>query len=224
MKRKNAQVFLVIPARKAVGLTSVALGLVRTLQRLGVEAGFVKPIAEETPDRSGYFARQIFQMQVPEALLLQATAERIAANQTSALLEEIVGLCMKAGEAADVLVIEGLHADESHSFISQINVDIARSLNAEVIVVADASLDSAFADLRFAIGQFLNSGCNVFRRKYWLQFFDNNIFSLGHVLLLLPVQRNPVQNKRQFHRSWDTWRSARSQPIFFAAKRSCPQP
>ena len=161
MKRKNAQVFLVIPARKAVGLTSVALGLVRTLQRLGVEAGFVKPIAEETPDRSGYFARQIFQMQVPEALLLQATAERIAANQTSELLEEIVGLCMKAGEAADVLVIEGLHADESHSFISQINVDIARSLNAEVIVVADASLDSAFADLRFAIGQFLNSACKV---------------------------------------------------------------
>ena len=161
MKRKNAQVFLVIPARKAVGLTSVALGLVRTLQRLGVEAGFVKPIAEETPDRSGYFARQIFQMQVPEALLLQATAERIAANQTSELLEEIVGLCMKAGEAADVLIIEGLHADESRSFISQINVDIARSLNAEVIVVADASLDSAFADLRFAIGQFLNSGCKV---------------------------------------------------------------
>ena len=161
MRRKNAQAFLIIPARKAVGLTSVALGLVRTLQRLGIEAGFVKPIAEETPDRSGYFARQIFQMQVPEALLLQATAERIAANQTSELLEEIVGLCMKAGEAADVLIIEGLHADESHSFISQINVDIARSLNAEVIVVADASLESAFADLRLAIGQFLNSGCKV---------------------------------------------------------------
>ena len=161
MRRKNAQAFLIIPARKAVGLTSVALGLVRTLQRLGIEAGFVNPTAEETPDRSGYFARQIFQMQVPEALLLQATAERIAANQTSELLEEIVGLCMKAGEAADVLIIEGLHADESHSFISQINVDIARSLNAEVIVVADASLESAFADLRLAIGQFLNSGCKV---------------------------------------------------------------
>ncbi len=161
MKRKNAQAFLVIPARKAVGLTSVALGLVRALQRLGVEPGFVKPIAEETPDRSGYFARQIFQMQVPEALHLQSAAERIAANQTSELLEEIVGLCMKAGETADVLIIEGLHADESHSFISQINVDIARSLNAEVIVVADASLESAFADLRLAIGQFLNSGCKV---------------------------------------------------------------
>ncbi|MBP6653990.1 MAG: phosphate acetyltransferase [Propionivibrio sp.] len=161
MKRSHAQTFLVIPARKAVGLTSVALGLVRALQRLGVEAGFVKPIAEETPDRSGYFARQIFQMQVPEALLLQETAERIAANQTSELLEEIVGLCMKAGADANVLIIEGLHADESRSFISQINVDIARSLNAEVIVVADASQESAFSDLRFAIGQFLNSGCRV---------------------------------------------------------------
>ena len=161
MKRSHAQTFLVIPARKAVGLTSVALGLVRALQRLGVEAGFVKPIAEETPDRSGYFARQIFQMEVPEALLLQETAERIAANQTSELLEEIVGLCMKAGADANVLIIEGLHADESRPFISQINVDIARSLNAEVIVVADASQDSAFSDLRFAIGQFLNSGCRV---------------------------------------------------------------
>lgn len=161
MKRSHAQTFLVIPARKAVGLTSVALGLVRALQRLGVEAGFVKPIAEETPDRSGYFARQIFQMQVPEALLLQETAERIAANQTSELLEEIVGLCMKAGADANVLIIEGLHSDESRSFISQINVDIARSLNAEVIVVADASQESAFSDLRFAIGQFLNSGCRV---------------------------------------------------------------
>ena len=161
MKRRHAQTFLVIPSRKAVGLTSVALGLVRALQRLGVEAGFVKPIAEETPDRSGYFARQIFQMAVPEALLLQETAERIAANQTSELLEEIVGLCMRAGADASVLVIEGLHADESHSFISQVNVDIARSLNAEVIVVADASQESAFGDLRLAIGQFLNAGCKV---------------------------------------------------------------
>lgn len=30
-----------------------------------------------------------------------------------------------------------------------------------MIVVADASLESAFADLRLAIGQFLNSGCKV---------------------------------------------------------------
>lgn len=161
MERSHAQTFLVIPARKAVGLTSVALGLVRALQRLGVEAGFVKPIAEEIPDRSGYFARQIFQMQVPEALLLRDTAERIAANQTSELLETIVGQCMKAGAGADVLIIEGLHADESHSFISQINVDIARSLNAEVIIVADASQESAFSDLRLSVGQFLNAGCRV---------------------------------------------------------------
>jgi phosphate acetyltransferase len=47
-----------------------------------------------------------------------------------------------------VLVVEGLHTDSSHSFTSQLNVDIARSLKAEVIVVADASLPNAVADLR----------------------------------------------------------------------------
>ena len=38
------QTFLVTPARQAVGLTSVALGIVRALQRLGVDAGFAKPV------------------------------------------------------------------------------------------------------------------------------------------------------------------------------------
>ena len=48
--RKTAQAFLVIPAAPEVGLTSVALGLVRSLQNLGVETSFAKPIAEDVPD------------------------------------------------------------------------------------------------------------------------------------------------------------------------------
>ena len=137
------QTFLVTPARQAVGLTSVALGIVRALQRLGVEVGFVKPVAQENTDSSDYFAREIFQIAVPEPLSLHETAERIAANQSSELLEEIVDLCMKAGKGASVLVIEGLHIDASHPFSSQLNVDIARSLKAEVIVVADGSVPNA---------------------------------------------------------------------------------
>ena len=161
MKNRHTQIFLVTPARQSVGLTSVSLGVVRALQRLGLEIGFVKPVAETVPDNSGYFARQIFQMQVPDPLSLQDTAERIAANQTSELHEEIVGLCMKAGTGVDVLIVEGLHSDESHTFIAQLNVDIARSLNAEVIVVSDASVPSAVSDLRLSISQFRNEGCKV---------------------------------------------------------------
>ena len=155
------QTFLVTPARQAVGLTSVALGIVRALQRLGVDAGFAKPVDQDITDNSEFFARTLFQLPVPEPLSLQETAERIAANQASELMEEIVTLCMRAGEGTSVLIVEGLHTDSSHSFASQLNVDIASSLKADVIVVADASVPNAVADLRLNISQFKNEGCRV---------------------------------------------------------------
>lgn len=161
MKSGFTQTFLVTPARQAVGLTSVSLGIVRALQRLGVDIGFVKPVAQEYADSSDFFAREIFKIQVPEPLSLHETAERIAANQSSELLEQIVDLCMKAGKDADVLVIEGLHIDAAHPFSSQLNVDIARSLKAEVIVVADGSQPNAVGDLRLSIRQYANEGCRV---------------------------------------------------------------
>ena len=155
------QIFLVVPARQGVGLTSAALGILRALQRLGVEVGFVKPVAQDTTDNSVFFARQIFQIPVPEPISLQESAERIAANQTGELLEEIVALCMKASCGSGVLVVEGLHTDASHSFISQLNIDIARSLKAEVIVVGDASLPDCVSDSRLSISQFNNERCKV---------------------------------------------------------------
>jgi len=161
MQHAFTQTFLVTPARQAVGLTSVALGIVRALQRLGVEAGFVKPVDQGISDSSRFFAREIFKIEMPEPLSLSESAERIAENQNSELLEEIVSLCMRAGEGRSVLVVEGLHTDLSHSFASQLNVDIARSLHAEVIVVADASAPNAVSDLRRNVSQFANEGCKV---------------------------------------------------------------
>lgn len=161
MNQRFTQTFLVTPARQGVGLTSVSLGIVRALQRLGVAVGFAKPVAQETDDSSTFFAREIFQVPVPDAISLEEASERIAANQGSELLEQVMALCMKAGADATVLVVEGLHSDSSHSFTSQLNLDIARSLNAEVIVVADASVPTAIADLRLGARQAANSGCKV---------------------------------------------------------------
>lgn len=161
MNQGFTQTFLVTPARQEVGLTSVALGIVRALQRLGVGVGFAKPVAQGETDRSGYFARQICQIPAPEALSMHEAAERIAANQTSELLEEVVALCMKTGKGADVLIVEGLHTDASHAFTSQLNIEIAHTLNAEVIVVADASVPNAVADSRLSINQLINEGCKV---------------------------------------------------------------
>jgi phosphate acetyltransferase len=196
MKQRFTQTFLVTPTRQAVGLTSVALGIVRALQRLRVETGFAKPVAQDIKDNSGYFARQIFQIPVPDAMSLKESAERFATNQSGELLEDIVALCMKAGEDRDVLVVEGLHTDAAHSFTSQLNVDIARSLKAEVIIVADASIPNAVSDLRLSISQFTNAECKVagviFNKAP--EDFDNEAARrlLGKIPLWGVVHDNPL--------------------------------
>jgi phosphate acetyltransferase len=113
MNSSFTQTFLVTPVRQGVGLTSVALGIVRALQRLGVEVGFVKPVAQEEADNSDHFAREIFQIPVPAALALGDSAERIAGNQMGQLLEDVVALCMNASKGVGVLVVEGLHQTRS---------------------------------------------------------------------------------------------------------------
>ncbi len=161
MSQSFTQIFLIVPTRQGVGLTSVSLGLVRALQRHGVSVRFVKPVAQEIGDTSVHFAREVFPVAVPEAIPLQDAAEQIASNQTNELMEEIVTLCMKAGEDASVLIVEGLHTDPAHQFTSHLNIDMANSLKAEIIVVADATAADAIADMRLTIRQYANEGCNV---------------------------------------------------------------
>ena len=161
MAQSFTQTFLVVPTRQGVGLTSVSLGIVRALQRHGVEVRFAKPVAQNIGDTSVHFAREIFPGKVPEAIPLQDVAEQIAANQSNELLEEVVTLCMTAADNATALVVEGLHTDPSHPFTSQLNIDIASALKAEIVLVADATAEQSLDDLRLLINQFANEGCKV---------------------------------------------------------------
>ena len=161
MSHRKTQAFLVAPVHQDAGLTSVALGIVCTLKRLGVEAGFAKPVGQEDKDNSCSFARQIFSIDAPESIPLNVVAERIASNQTADLLEDIVALCMGASKNANILVIEGLHADATHTFASQLNIDIANSIKAEVVLVGNGALPNAINDLNLSARQFARGGCKI---------------------------------------------------------------
>ena len=161
MSQRKTQAFLVVPVHQEAGLTSVALGIVRTLERLGVEVGFAKPVGQESKDNSSHFARKIFSIDSPDSIPLDTAAERIASDRSADLLEDVVALCMKASKSANILVIEGLHADATHTFTSQLNIDIANSLKAEVILVGNGSLPSAVSDLNLSARQFAREGCKV---------------------------------------------------------------
>lgn len=125
-----------------VGLTSVALGLVRALQRRGLKVAFVKPVTKDTPDTepSVLFARSICLLaSTPDPLPMHLVTQQVTSGRTDELLESVISLTMSATVGADVLVVEGIHADSSHYFIPRLSSDIARSLQAEVVVVASGA-------------------------------------------------------------------------------------
>lgn len=159
------QTFFIAPTRLNVGLTSVTLGVVRCLQNQGLKVGFVKPVAQDQSaceiERSTHFARQICQLDVPDALPANYAIEQVSIDETDDLLEEIITMSMSAGKDADVLVVEGLHPDPSNPFTTQLNTEMALGLQATVIIVTDASAKTAAEEIRVTARQFRNEGITV---------------------------------------------------------------
>ncbi len=157
------QIFCLTPTRQNVGLTSVALGVVLALQREGLRVGFVKPLAQDDSDneRSVHFAREICRIDVPAALTLEQASERLAAGREPELLEEIVSLCLRAADGNDVLVVEGLHTDASHPFTPRINAEVVRSLQGELILVANAQESDVLEQVVQTAHRLEQVGCHI---------------------------------------------------------------
>ena len=157
------QIFYFIPTRQNVGLTSVTLGVVRALQHQGYRVGFAKPVAQEDTanEHSVHFAREICLIDAPAPLSIIRADDRLAAGQEPELLEEVVSLCMRAAEGADVLVIEGMHTDTIHPFTPRLNAEIARSLKAEIILVVSAKGGNAVEEISHMAMRMGKVGCHI---------------------------------------------------------------
>jgi phosphate acetyltransferase len=156
--------YFLAPTQPDVGLTSVSLGLLRALQRRGLKVAFCKPITKRTPETepSVLFARRICQLSnTPDPLPLSLVTERITSGKMDDVLEEIISLAMSCNDAADVLVVEGIHADSSRAFIPRLSADIARSLQADVVLVASAADTQGIAQTRYLIAQVRITGRSV---------------------------------------------------------------
>ena len=156
--------YFVAATQPNVGLTSVSLGLLRALQRRGLKVAFVKPITKRTPDteQSVLFARKICQAETtPDPLPMSLATQRVTSGKTDELLEDIVSMAMSCTEGADVLLVEGLHADPSRAFIPGLSAAIARSLQADVVLVASGANAEGIAQTRYMIAQVHNAGRQV---------------------------------------------------------------
>lgn len=136
------------PTRYGVGLTSVTLGLVRALDNLGLRVKFFKPITQAYmpdggPDRSIKLVQRIMNHELPEPMSLHHVEDLLGDNKGDVLMEEIVERFNDAGaDGVEVMVVEGLVPTRNIPYANRLNSDIAKSINADIILVSDAADDS----------------------------------------------------------------------------------
>ncbi|TXH94895.1 MAG: phosphate acetyltransferase [Pseudomonas sp.] len=140
--------FFIAPTGFGVGLTSISLGLVRTLQRAGLKVGFFKPIAQPHPgdagpERSSELIARTHGLQPPRSLPLAQVERMLGDGQLDELLEEIVSLHQQAAEGMDVLIVEGMVPTRQASYAARVNVHLARSLDADIILVSAPESETA---------------------------------------------------------------------------------
>lgn len=141
-----SRTIMLIPVGAGVGLTSVSLGVLRAMERKGVRVSFFKPIAQprhggDQPDLTTTIIRANSDMQIAESFSMASAEELIRNDQTDVLLEDIVAR-FKAAANADVTLIEGLVATRKHPFANQINFEIAKTLDAEIVFVVSPGTDN----------------------------------------------------------------------------------
>jgi phosphate acetyltransferase len=143
--------FFIAPTGFGVGLTSISLGLVGALERSGLKVGFFKPIAQphagdEGPERSSELIARTHGLNSPKPLSLGHVERMLGDGQLDELLEEIISLYQQAAVDKDVVIVEGMVPTRHASYAARVNFHLAKSLDADVILVS-APEDESLTEL-----------------------------------------------------------------------------
>lgn len=143
--------YFLAPTGPGVGLTSVCLGLTRALDQIGVRVGFCKPISQipntqNGPERSTTIVNQTMGATPAQPLELEYAQQKIEQGLDDQLMEEVIQVYQNSSENYDVMIVEGLAPTAQDNYISRLNLQMARALNCDIILVA-SQLDYTDAQL-----------------------------------------------------------------------------
>ena len=141
---KTAHALFLAPVGSGCGLTSIALGLFRALDNHGIRVAFYKPIGQPTggdegAERSTHFIRATTGLKPSTPIPLEEAERLIGTGHLDELLERVVRAFHESAENADMVVVEGLIPHENSSYTSELNLHVARTLSAEVILACSAA-------------------------------------------------------------------------------------
>ncbi|MCA6221733.1 phosphate acetyltransferase [Photorhabdus antumapuensis] len=137
---------MLIPTSTSVGLTSVSLGVIRSMEQKGVSLSVFKPIAQSrccgAQDQTTAIIRSHSSIKTAEPLDMAYVESLLTTNQKDVLMEKIVALYHENTKDAEVILIEGLVPTRKHPFSQSLNYEIAKTLNAEIVFVLALGNDS----------------------------------------------------------------------------------
>ncbi|MEC5318222.1 phosphate acetyltransferase [Brenneria populi subsp. brevivirga] len=143
-----SRTIMLIPTGTSVGLTSVSLGVIRSMEQKGVRLSVFKPIAQprsgdQSPDQTTAIIRaNSSTINAAEPLQMGHVESLLSANQQDELMEEIIARYHENTQDAEVVLVEGLVPTRKHQFANALNYEIAKTLNAEIVFVIALGNDS----------------------------------------------------------------------------------
>src|SRR6202035_4700681 len=135
-----ARTLLVVPTASGASLARTCLGVVRALDRQGVNVGFVKPVAQPRddggPDRSAALVRATTALHPPEPLSTDQLEQQLGSGGLDVVLEKAVGAWQPVHRQYDVVVVEGLSPGPAKQYASGLTQALARARDADVLLAA----------------------------------------------------------------------------------------
>ncbi|MDX7998134.1 phosphate acetyltransferase [Xenorhabdus sp. Reich] len=141
-----SRIIMLIPTGTSVGLTSVSLGVIRSMEQKGVRLSVFKPIAQPrhtgSQDQTTSIIRSHSGIHAAEPLDMAHVESLLTTNKKDVLMEEIVARYHENTKDAEVVLIEGLVPTRKHPFAQSLNYEIAKTLNAEIVFVTALGTNS----------------------------------------------------------------------------------
>lgn len=129
---------MLVPNNVGVGLTTVALGLMRAIDKHGVRVAFYKPVTQRLDNISeqALVTRTLSNVTPPPPIDAKRVERMLSDGRRDDLLEEIVERYERSAEDADVVIIQGLVSTQSYPYADRLNLAIYKALGADVAFIA----------------------------------------------------------------------------------------
>ncbi|MBK4765059.1 MAG: phosphate acetyltransferase [Pantoea sp. Brub] len=136
---------ILIPTNNNVGLTTITIGVIRSMERKGIRVNFFKPIEQSYVDINSLNQTSTIILKKQSIPINQPLNKKyvkflLSNNKYDILMEKIIAKYHSSKNTAEVILIEGLMPTNQLAIF--LNYEIAKVLNAEIILILTPKNDT----------------------------------------------------------------------------------